>query len=250
MNARTDLAPVGGPAGRPHTLETARARAAAGSVAFTAGVAFVCARSTGSDGRAAAALDVVNLAWFAAFAWKLGDRALWKLLAAAAVFGATELLADFLCVRCTGTLDYSVARSALLLESPWWMPASWAVVAVQVGVGGDAAIRGCGPVHGALLTGALAAILIPFYEQMAWGANWWRYRGCLLLGHAPVYIVVAEAAIGVGLAWLGHLALRACSWRAAVPLGLAGGLVTILGGAAGWGSVEFLCRGARPAWPF
>ena len=172
------------------------------------------------------------------------------MLAAAAAFGATELLADFLCVRCTGTLDYSAARSAMILASPWWMPLSWTVVAAQVGIGGDVAIRRFGVVRGALLTGLLGATLIPFYEQMAWGAHWWRYRNCLLLGHAPVYIVVAEAVIGVGLATLGHLALRIGSPRAAIPLGAAAGLVTICGGTIGWGLVEFLCRRARPVWPF
>ena len=62
------------------------------------------------------------------------DRALGQLLVAAVVFGIVELLADFLCVRCTGTLDYSVARSMEILESPCgcrclgrWSPPSGAL---------------------------------------------------------------------------------------------------------------------------
>ena len=227
-----------------------RLHAALVSTAFTLGFALVCAHRAGSDGHSAALLNVVNLAGWCGVARWSGDRGLWKLLSAAVVFGLTELLADFLCVRCTGTLDYSVARSAMILESPWWMPFSWAVVAMQVGAGGDAVIRRLGCVRGALLTGVLGSVLIACYEQMAWGANWWRYRHCLLLGHAPVYIVVAEAIIGAGLAIFGHLALRSGAWRAMAPLGAAAGLVTVFGGVAGWGTVEFICRGARPAWPF
>ena len=233
-----------------HSRDRTRGWVALLSTAFTAGFAFICSHRAGSDGQSAAVLDAVNLAWFVGFALWSDDRAMRQMLSAALAFGLTELLADFLCVRCTGTLDYSVARSTMILESPWWMPWSWAVVAVQVGIGGDMAIRRFGVIRGASLTGLLGAILIPFYEQMAWGANWWRYRNCLLLGHTPVYIVVAEAIIGVGLATLGHLALRAGSPRAAIPLGAAAGLVTILGGTIGWGAVEFLCLRARPAWPF
>ena len=173
-----------------------------------------------------------------------------RLLVAAGAFGAVELLADFLCVRCTGTLDYTVARSTLVLTSPWWMPLSWAVVAVQVGVGGDAAIRRFGLVRGAVLGGLLGAMLIPAYEELAWGAHWWRYRHCLCVGHTPVYIVVAEAIIGLGLAGLGYGTLQVCAPRAVIWLGAATGVVTILAGTVGWGMVEFICRGARPAWPF
>ena len=234
---------------RAGSQDRARVGVALISTVFTAGFAFVCSRRAESGGGSAAILDGLNLALFVGFSWWCRDQAMWKMLSAAVAFGLTELLADFLCVRCTGTLDYSTARSAMIWESPWWMPLSWAVVAVQVGVGGDAAIQRFGVVRGALLTGLLGAILIPFYERMAWGANWWRYRNCLLVGHAPVYIVVAEAIIGVGLAILGHLVLRIGSLRAAFPFGAAAGMVTIFGGVVGWGMVEFICRHARPAWP-
>ena len=102
-----------------------------------------------------------------------------------------------------------------------------------------------------LALGSLAGgSLIPLYEELAWRAHWWSYRNCLQVGHVPVYIVVAEAIIGVGLAVLGHAALRVCSTRAAMLLGVAVGAVTILGGILGWGLVEFICRGARPNWNF
>ena len=105
-------------------------------------------------------------------------------------------------------------------------------------------------VCGVLLTSALGGVRIPLYEHLAWGAHWWRYQHCLLFWHVPVYIVVAEAVIGIGLALLGYLILSGGSWRTAVPLGAATGVWMILGGVVGWGTVEFLGRHARPLWPF
>ena len=236
----------GRPAKRIGRPERTRAYAALASAVFTVGFAFVCARTAGSDGRSAALLVAANSAWFVCFAVWSGDRALGRLLLAALACGWAELLADALCVRCTGTLDYVVACSAMVLDSPWWMPLLWAVVAVQLGVFGDAAIRRFGRVRGVLLTGGAGAVLIPIYEHLAWGAHWWRYQHCLLIGHVPVYIMVTEAAIGVGLALLGHLVLRSGTWLSAGLLGVAAGVWMILGGVVGWGTVEFLGRHARP----
>ena len=203
-----------------------------------------------SDGRSAVVLNLLMFISCVFYILKTSDKALACLLFSATVFGAVELLADFLCVRSTRTLDYSVAHSAMVLESPWWMPLSWAIVAVQVGVLGDAALRRFGLLRGVLLTGVLGASLIPFYEEMAWGAHWWRYKNCLMLGHTPVYIIVAEFVIGAGLALWGHLTLEARSLKAAALLGAVAGLITVIGGLVGWGLVEFLGRGARPVWPF
>ncbi len=232
------------------TRDEARLRVVLCSVGFTVVFAWVCSRWEGSDGATAAWSDGINLLWLGGCALWTKDRALGRLLAAAGVFGVSELLADFLCVRCTGTLDYAVARSTLVLSSPWWMPLSWAVVAVQVGVVGDAAVRRFGLRRGILLGGMASALLIPVYEELAWGARWWRYQHCLCLGHTPVYIVLAEAIIGTGITGLGYGVLRVCTPRAALWLALIAGLMTILGGTVGWGVVEFIGRGAHPIWPF
>ena len=219
------------------------------SVFVSVGFSFVCSHWANSDGRSAVALNLLNFALFCMYTIKTRQKASACLLCSALVFGTIELVADFFCVRSTRTLDYSVARSALLLESPWWMPLSWAIVALQVGTLGNRAIERFGMARGALLTGLLGALLIPFYEEMAWGAHWWRYENCLMLGHTPVYIIVAEFVIGAGLALWGHFTLRTDSYRRAALLGAVAGLVTVLGGILGWGLVEFLGRGMRPVWP-
>lgn len=200
------------------------------SVALSVALSFFFSHWEGSDGRTAAMVAFVNLSLFAWLALRQTDRELVRLLVAGASFGLVELLADFLCVRSTRTLDYSPAHSWLLLESPWWMPLSWAVVAVQVGLLGERAIRRWGKRRGALLTGALSAVLIPGYEELAYGAHWWRYVRCWQVGHTPVYIVVAEALIGAALAFLGFFALRARSPMHAFGFGAVAGLATLGGG--------------------
>jgi hypothetical protein len=227
-----------------------RTRLAFVSVVISVGFSFACSLGANSDGRSAVVLNLLNATLFVLYTIKTREKALACLLLSALVFGVVELLADFLCVRCTRTLDYSLARSPMLLESPWWMPLSWALVAVQVGLLGELATVRFGLVRGALLTGLLGALLIPFYEEMAWGAHWWRYKNCLMLGHTPVYIIVAEFVIGAGLALWGHFTLRTDSYPRAALLGALAGLVTIFGGLLGWGLVEFLGRGARPSFPF
>ena len=68
--------------------------------------------------------------------------------------------------------------------------------------------------------------------------------------HTPLYIVRAEAVIGLGLAALGYATLRVCVPRAAAWLGATAGLGTILGGTVSWGLVEFIGQGTAPTWPF
>jgi hypothetical protein len=216
------------------------------SLIFSLGIAWACSMLPGSNGWTAVGLNALNLTLFLGYLIAQRDRGFALLLLSASVFGLVELLADYLCVRFTGTLDYSVAQSWMIWESPWWMPLSWALVAIQVGVSGDAAIKRFGMLRGSLATGFLGALVIPFYEEMAWGANWWRYQSCLMLSHTPVYIIVAETIIAGGFAIWGHTVLRIRSPSLALLLGAVCGFITILGGILGWGLVEFTIRGMRP----
>jgi zinc transporter ZupT len=60
-----------------------------------------------------------------------------------------------------------------------------------------------------------------------------------MLGHTPVYIIVAELLIGASLGPLARRVLRAgASWQAAIGAGVLGGLGTIAGGLVGYGLVE------------
>ena len=43
--------------------------------------------------------------------------------------------------------------------------------------------------------GLVGAMTVPFYEQMAYYAGWWRYVPALRVGHVPIYVVVFEGAV-------------------------------------------------------
>ena len=222
-------------------LERARLRTVLGTVALSVVTVALLRDRPWSDGRTALGLNAVSLGLFL---WHIAiykDKALARLLVFGLGLGLVELAADALCVRFTQTLDYSVAHSPLLGLSPFWMPTAWMIVAAQIGYLGRRLIAWLGTVRGMVLTALLGAVNIPFYEEMAFHAHWWRYRNCRVIGHTPLYIIVAELVIGLTL---GPLAVRSmhenATWRQAALAGLIGGFSTIWGGLIGYGLVERL----------
>lgn len=192
-----------------------------------------------SDGRTALALNGVSIVLFLGHIIYYRDASLARLLLFGLGLGVVELVADALCIRCTRTLDYSVAHSPLLGLSPFWMPTAWMVVAAQIGYLGRLLMSRFGSIQGMALTAMLGAVNIPFYEEMAYHAHWWRYGNCWMLGHTPLYIIAAEMTIGLTLGPLAAWAMRAgATWRDAAFAGLIGGLSTIWGGLLGYGLVE------------
>jgi len=191
-----------------------------------------------SDGRTAAGLSLLNVGLYLIYWRRTRDAVMARLLLFGGALGTVELAADYLCVRFTGTLDYVPARSAMLFESPWWMPLAWTNVGVQVGYVGARLVERIGPGRGALFCALLGAVNIPFYEEMAFYAHWWRYQNCLMVGHTPVYIVVAELLIGAALGPLARVPLRDDSRRKALAAGALAGAATIAGGLVGYGLVE------------
>jgi len=97
--------------------------------------------------------------------------------------------------------------------------------------------------RGAAVSAVLGACLIPFYEEMAFHAHWWRYVDCKMVGHTPLYIIAAEFVIGAALGPLALVALRERSWRAAAVAGALAGVSTIVGGLIGYGLVERIAEG-------
>ena len=220
-------------------LEAARLRTVLATVALSVGTVLALRDRTWSDGRTALVLNGVSIGLFVWHIVLYRDKALARLLLFGFGLGAAELAADALCVRFTGTLDYSVAHSPMLGLSPFWMPTAWMIVAAQIGYLGRRLIARFGLAGGMTLTALLGAINIPFYEEMAYHAHWWQYQNCRRIGHTPLYIIVAEMVIGLTL---GPLAIRAmhtnATWKIAAIAGLVGGLSTIWGGLIGYGLVE------------
>jgi hypothetical protein len=220
-------------------LEYARLRTVLATVALSVIMVVCLCDKTWSNGWTAAALNAVNLGIFATHIAYYRDMALARLLLFGLGLGIVELAADALCIRYTHTLDYSVAQTPMLGLSPFWMPTAWMIVAMQIGYLGSLLMRRFGAIPGAALTALLGAVNIPFYEEMAYHAHWWRYENCLRIGHTPIYIIVAEMLIGLMLGPLAVNAMRAGSgWRQAIAAGFLGGLGTIIGGIIGYGLVE------------
>ena len=223
-----------------------RRRVVLAGVALSVCGSILFARWPGSDGKTAIALNLANLALLVTYLFRTKDRALGRLLLFGFVFGAIELLADALCVRMTKTLDYSPARSAMLFESPWWMPSAWAVVALQTGYFGAWALDRWGWIKGLALASLIGAIQIPVYEELAYHASWWRYQNCRMLGHTPLYIIVAEALIVAGIAPLARLVLvKSSNVKVVAMLGALAGLWTTFSGMLGYGVAEFIPNGFR-----
>ena len=226
-------------AARALERERARLRTVLATVALSIMTVLLLKDRPWSDGRTALALNGVSIALFLAHIAYYRDAVLARLLLFGLGLGVVELAADALCVRYTRTLDYSVAHSPLLGLSPFWMPTAWMVVAAQIGYAGRGLIARFGTAKGMALTALIGAVNIPFYEEMAYHAHWWRYENCRMLGHTPLYIIVAELLIGLTLGPLAAWAMRAgATWRDAAGAGLIGGLSTIWGGLIGYGLVE------------
>ena len=221
------------------SLEAMRLWVVLGTVALSVATVGLLFDRPWSDGRTAAALSAVNLGLLTAHAVRFRDGVMARLLLFGLGLGLVELVADALCVRYTGTLDYSATHSPFVALSPFWMPAAWTVVAAQIGYLGSRLMRRLGTGWGIALTAGLGAVNIPFYEEMAYHAHWWRYDHCRRIGHTPIYIIVSEMVIGLTLGPLAAWAMRAGStWRDAAFAGALGGLSTIWGGLIGYGLVE------------
>jgi len=194
----------------------------------------------GLAGTSAVIINVACILPLAAGMWRHPDKRWAKLVLFCVGFGVVELIADALCVEVTKTLDYSVARSPMILSSPWWMPVSWALVACQVMLISDAAAVRFGP-HWRIVCGSLLAFaMLAFHEDAAFRADWWRYQDCFMVGKAPVYVLLAELLIGGMLAWcMGQLNVDVRTKRIPLLIALAG-VGTVIAGMIGFGTIEVL----------
>ena len=223
----------------PQKWNEVRLRTVMVTVALSVGTALLLRDKPWSDGHTALALNLVCIALFLVHIAYYRDRVLARLLLFGLALGLVELVADALCIRYTHTLDYSATHSPMLGLSPFWMPTAWMIVAAQIGYLGHRLIVNLGTARGMALTALLGAVNIPFYEEMAYHAHWWRYQNCRLLGHTPLYIIVAELLIGLTLGPLAAWTMQGgATWRNAIWAGMVGGLGTIGGGLVGYGLVE------------
>jgi uncharacterized protein DUF6989 len=117
-----------------------------------------------------------------------------RLLLLGLVAGIVELFTDAAGEQVARSLVYP-ANEPMLWQSPAYMPVSWMVVLTLLGYL-------CWRLAGmfsrwrAMALAALAGLLIiPFYEESAWYAGWWRYTTLPRIGHTPVYVFAFEGGI-------------------------------------------------------
>ena len=167
----------------------------------------------------------------------LARRRMWRpLLGRLFLFGAMagmlELATDAAGEQFAHSLIYP-ANTPLVWASPIYMPLSWALVLTQVGylgwrLGGAVKLP-----WAMLLTALWAGANIPFYEEMAYHAGWWRYADAPRLGHTPLYVILFEALIGASLPLLlGAVERR--PWRAAALRGALEGAWMLAAALCAW----------------
>jgi hypothetical protein len=207
-------------------LERARLRVVLATVVINVVAVALLVFAPWSNWRTGLALNLFDNFLLLSFVFLRRDILIARLLMFGLAVGFAELPADAWLVRHTHTLDYSVGGGPMLWCSPIWMPLAWQIVAVQFGYLGLRLRERFGGA-GLLLIGALGAVNIPYYEEMARRIHWWTYSGCRMISFTPYYIVLGEFGIAVALALLA-LQLRHASRTQAVLLGLTGGLAIFI----------------------
>jgi len=176
----------------------------------------------------AAAIDVVALVYLLALLARPAWRPLvGRLMLLGLIAGILELFTDAAGHQFARSLFYPQGQP-LLWDSPFYMPLSWMIVLTQLGY---LAWRLAGllpggriPWRAILLTGLAGAVNVPFYEEAAYHAGWWRYAPTVLhLGNTPAYVLLFEGLVAATLPLL-TLGLPGLRWPAIAARGASLGL--------------------------
>jgi len=122
------------------------------------------------------------------------DTTVKHLLAIGTVGGFLELLGDYFLVAVAGTLVYP-SGYPYLLRSPAYMPFAWAILISFMGYVGLRLSDEYGTSAAYLGPAIFAFVAESGYESLASQGGGWTYLTAPLgwIGHAPLFIVVAEA---------------------------------------------------------
>jgi hypothetical protein len=114
------------------------------------------------------------------------------------VAGLTELLNDTWLIQ-RDILVYDPG-GPYILETPLYMPLSWALIFVTNGTVALWLYRKLGGTKAALAMAVISGLYIPGFEAIAAKADWWYYRDVpMLLGLAPLFVVLGEALLALPL---------------------------------------------------
>lgn len=130
----------------------------------------------------------------AGVAYATFDERVRHLLAIGTIGGVLELLGDHFLVHVAGTLVYP-SGYPFLLSSPAYMPFAWALLISFMGYVGIRLHEEIGTTAAYLGPAVFAFVAESGYESLASQGGGWIYTSAPLgwIGHAPLFIVVAEA---------------------------------------------------------
>ena len=121
-----------------------------------------------------------------------------KLLLFGLVAGILELWADHYSVATIKTLIYPPGED-IIVNSPTYMPFSWAIALTQLGYYSLLLVRWKGMGIAMLIMAVSGGFYIPLYEHLAKNADWWYYQNCSMIFNAPYYIIICEALVSLVL---------------------------------------------------
>lgn len=148
------------------------------------------------------------------------------------VAGVLELATDAAGKRVVHSLIYP-AGGPFIWDSPLYMPLSWMLMLAQIGYLAWRLRAVAAPWVAVALTALYAGLYLPFSEELAYPAGWWRYAAAPGLGHTPFYVVLFEALIGASLPLL-LAGLERWRWRTAIERGVAAGAWMPAAALASW----------------
>lgn len=161
-----------------------------------------------------ACVGVTSTLYLAHVSWRR-TRLLVRLLVFGLSGGLVELASDWWLVSVTKTLDYA-AWGPFLIDSPAYMPMSWAGILLSMGFVGWVVRRRYGTLMGMLAATLVSGVYVPSFEALAHYAGWWVYKDCSMWGAVPYYIIIGEALIGTALVPALVFVLAGKMWRAVV----------------------------------
>jgi hypothetical protein len=181
---------------------------------------------------AAVASSALLLAWFCL---RHHNPLFAKFFAFGLCAGVIELFNDTWLVR-QGILVYTPG-GPFIVETPAYMPLSWALIFVTNGAIAVWLQQKVGLVKASVLMALIAACYIPGFEAIAALANWWHYeRVPMLWGLAPVFVVRSEGILALPLPLMNSQMIARGLWYACA-MGCLEGLVI-------WGATALCLFGA------
>lgn len=119
----------------------------------------------------------------------------WRLMLFGLVAGGCELFTDYAGENVIQSLSYP-SNEPLILASPAYMPFSWMIVLTPLGYLAWRLTYLTRRRWATPIAGIIGALLIPFYEEMAYRAGWWHYTPTRWhLAHTPAYVLLFEGLV-------------------------------------------------------